>query len=191
MNAFTSSSVILDKLDGDLHIAKIKRLLHEGVIDLRVALRKIVLNENIASYMEIGVRRGYSMAMVAANSQCDITGIDLWISNYAGVPTLGPDFIRSQMQKVNHSGMLDLYNGDSKTIVPTLEGNYDLITVDGDHSTEGALADLRNCIERFNYALVFDDIDISPEVQDAWKIIQQEYPGFQYEEHDMVGIIKK
>ena len=95
------------------------------------------------------------------------------------------------MQKVNHSGMLDLYNGDSKTIVPTLEGNYDLITVDGDHSTEGALADLRNCIERFNYALVFDDIDISPEVQDAWKIIQQEYPGFQYEEHDMVGIIKK
>jgi predicted O-methyltransferase YrrM len=117
-------------------------------------------------YLEIGVRRGRSMAMVAATCpSCELVGFDLWTPDYAGMPNPGPDFVRVEMQKAGHTGLLDLIGGDSHTTVPhylQMHPNqfFDLITVDGDHSALGAEQDLRAVLPRLTVGgvIVFDDI---------------------------------
>lgn len=119
-----------------------------------------------ASYLEIGVRRGRSMAVVAHGAQdCSIVGIDVWQPEYAGMENPGPDHVRSELQKVGFAGNLELITGDSHRLLPQLfatrpELTFDLITVDGDHSARGAARDLRDVLPRLRVggALVFDDI---------------------------------
>ncbi len=118
------------------------------------------------TYLEIGVRRGRSMAMVAhAAPRARMLGFDLWIQDYAGMENPGPDFVRSELAKLGHTGSIELVSGDSHVTVPELLARdpgleLDLVTVDGDHSDEGALADLRAVIPRLSLGgvLVFDDI---------------------------------
>lgn len=118
------------------------------------------------SYLEIGVRRGRSMAMVAAACpDCRILGFDLWKHNYAGMPNPGPDFVKEELRKAGHRGRLELVSGDSHQTAPAYfeahpEEYFDLITVDGDHTEAGAAQDLREVIPRLKLggALVFDDI---------------------------------
>lgn len=118
------------------------------------------------NYLEIGVRRGRSMAMVARTCpECEIVGIDLWTPDYAGMPNPGPDFVRAELNKIGHTGRLELFTGDSHKILPQLFGDhpevfFDVITVDGDHSKKGATQDLRDVLPRLKVGgvLVFDDI---------------------------------
>lgn len=119
------------------------------------------------AYLEIGVRRGRSMAMVAASSpECVIAGFDLWAGgDYAGMPNPGPEFVRGELKHLGYKGDLTLTAGDSHRSVPEyLAANpdlfFDIITVDGDHSRSGAVKDLRNVSARLRVGgvLVFDDI---------------------------------
>ncbi len=118
------------------------------------------------SYLEIGVRRGRSMAMVAATRpRCRIVGFDLWKADYAGMPNPGPDFVRAELDKLGYRGSLELVSGDSHQTLPAYfnahpDEYFDLITVDGDHSRQGAIQDLREVMPRLKLggALVFDDI---------------------------------
>ena len=117
-------------------------------------------------YLEIGVRRGRSMAMVASTCpECDIVGFDLWQADYAGMPNPGPDFVTTEMKKLGHRGQLELISGNSHETLPHYfslhpEAYYDLITVDGDHTPNGAKQDLVAVIKRLKIGgiLVFDDI---------------------------------
>jgi predicted O-methyltransferase YrrM len=130
-------------------------------------------------YLEIGVRRGRSMAMVAAQRPgCHLVGFDLWIEGYAGMPNPGPDFVRDELRRVGHAGQLELVAGDSRVTVPEYFGRhpdrfFDLITVDGDHTRAGAAADIENVIPRLKVggALVFDDIanPSHPELLEVWE----------------------
>ena len=129
------------------------------------------------SYLEIGVRRGRSAAIVAAASpRCSIYGFDLWIPDYAGGENPGPNFARSELQAAGHTGELVLVPGDSKQTVPAFLGEHpdlflDLITVDGDHSVLGAAADLANTLPRLKVGgiLVFDDLCSAPLLQRVWE----------------------
>jgi len=119
-----------------------------------------------SSYLEIGVRRGRSMAIVAAGATtCSILGIDLWQPGYASMDNPGPDQVRQELQRVGHAGTLELIKGDSHKILPRVfverpSLTFDLILVDGDHSVRGARRDLRAVLPRLRIggALVFDDI---------------------------------
>jgi predicted O-methyltransferase YrrM len=119
-----------------------------------------------SSYLEIGVRRGRSMAIVAAGATtCSILGIDLWQIGYASIENPGPDHVRQELQRVGHTGELDLLTGDSHKVLPRVfaerpDVTFDLILVDGDHSARGAGRDLRAVLPRLRIggALVFDDI---------------------------------
>lgn len=118
------------------------------------------------SYLEIGVRRGRSMSVVASRARdCAIIGIDFWNPGYAGIDNPGPDHVRTQIGSTGHTGTLELISGDSHEVLPRLfrerpEVDFDLITVDGDHSAQGAKLDLLDVLPRLRVggALVFDDI---------------------------------
>jgi predicted O-methyltransferase YrrM len=146
--------------------------------DILTVLYAISRNITVESYMEIGVRRGRSMAVVAsANAESTIVGFDMWLENYAGIENPGPDFVASELKKVGYKGELKLISGNSRRTVPEYfkanpHAYFDVITVDGDHSASGAVADLKNVIPRLKIggALVFDDIcNVShPALRHVW-----------------------
>jgi hypothetical protein len=119
-----------------------------------------------ASYLEIGVRRGRSMAMVIAeNPEVSVTGFDKWIEKYAHMENPGPSFVKDEMAALGHTGELELVNGDSHVTLPAYFAKnpgkfFDLMTVDGDHSIRGASLDLHMVLPRLKVGgvLVFDDI---------------------------------
>lgn len=118
------------------------------------------------NYLEVGVRRGRSLAVVGATApDCDLVGFDLWMPDYAGMPNPGPGFVREELQKFDRRGSLSLISGDSRESLPRYFAEhpgmeFDLITVDGDHSAAGARADLECLLPRLSVGgvLVMDDI---------------------------------
>jgi predicted O-methyltransferase YrrM len=118
------------------------------------------------SYLEIGLRRGRSLAIVLSKSpDCNVVGFDMWIQNYAGMDNPGSDFVIKEMKKFNYSGKLEFINGDSHDTMPKYlrqnpKAYFDLITIDGDHSKHGASIDFTHALPRLKVggAIVFDDI---------------------------------
>lgn len=148
--------------------------------DLNTVLYAISKQIKITSYLEIGVRRGRSMALVAKNNpDAKIVGFDMWIQNYAGMENPGPDFVQKELKKVGYHGNVEFVGGNSRQTVPEYfkknpEAFFDLITVDGDHTGRGASIDLKNVIPRLKVGgvLVFDDIS-NPYVHDLKKVWQK------------------
>ena len=147
--------------------------------DINTVLMGLARRLCVESYLEIGVRRGRSMAMVASQvPDCRIVGFDMWVDDYAGMENPGPAHVREELQRVGYAGSLEFVDGDSKETVPAYfaahpSEYFDLITVDGDHSTDGARRDLQNVIPRLKIggALVFDDIanQSHPTLASVWK----------------------
>lgn len=139
---------------------------HWRYIDLLTVLQATAQALQPRNYLEIGVRRGRSLAVVAAAAPgCDLFGFDLWMQDYAGMPNPGPDFVCAELGKFNHRGRLELISGDSHLTVPEFLARhpgleFDLITVDGDHSESGARLDLETVLPRLSVGgvLVMDDI---------------------------------
>ena len=131
------------------------------------------------SYLEVGVRRGRSMAVVAAAApECALLGIDFWQAGYAGMVNPGPEHVRRELARVGHRGDLELVSGDSHDVLPRLFEErpslaFDVVTVDGDHSERGAERDLRDTLPRLRVggALVFDDLrhPAHPGLDDVWR----------------------
>lgn len=117
-------------------------------------------------YLEIGVRRGRSMAMVAAAApQCELLGFDLWLAGYAGMENPGKELVLRELAKLGHQGGAAFIDGDSHATLkayfaahPT--ASFDLVTVDGDHGEAGAAEDLEDVLPHVAVggAVVFDDI---------------------------------
>ncbi len=164
-----------------------------GYIDLLTVLyaaAKILKPEN---YLEIGVRRGRSLGVVSsACPSVNIFGFDLWLSNYAGMENPGPDFVTNEITRLGHSGLINLTSGDSKKTVPKFikdnpEVYFDLVTIDGDHSEEGAMIDLRNTLPKLKLGgvIVMDDI-VHPQhkyLSDVWKNVigrNKSFDSFMY-----------
>jgi predicted O-methyltransferase YrrM len=186
---------ILETLQPDDYSTYIRSYLAEGLekfgedweyLDITNALLVGAALIKPSNYLEIGVRRGRSLAMVAsAHPLVDIVGFDMWQQDYAGMANPGADFVASEMKAVGHMGKLELVSGDSHQTVPAyLENNpnrkFDLITVDGDHSDEGALADLEVVIPRLAIGgmLVFDDVahPTHPNLLKVWRKALQNAP---------------
>ncbi len=146
--------------------------------DINTVLYGIAGRIEIESYLEIGVRRGRSMAIVAArHPRARIVGFDLWIPHYVGIENPGPDFVHQELERVGYRERADFITGDSRKTVPEYfrrhpDVYFDVITVDGDHSARGARIDLRHVIPRLKIGgfLVFDDIANlwHPRLESVW-----------------------
>ncbi|WP_441280331.1 class I SAM-dependent methyltransferase [Tardiphaga sp. 862_B3_N1_1] len=140
------------------------------------------------SYLEIGVRRGRSVCTVASKAPaCDFYMFDMWVSNYAGMENPGPDLVTQELDKFGHSGKRVFTDGNSHaTLKPFFKANanlaFDIITVDGDHTYDGAVEDLCEVLPRLKVggAIVFDDV-CHPKhryLQDVWNQLIENDPRF-------------
>jgi len=147
------------------------------------------------NYLEIGVRRGRSVCTVVRGCpSVNVAAFDMWVQNYAGMENPGPEFVHDEMKRHGFSGNVSFINGDSHETVPQYfadfpDATFDLITVDGDHSEEGAFADLCTVIPRLALGgiLVFDDI-AHPDhsyLLDVWRRALDRHPflsGYEFVE---------
>lgn len=139
------------------------------------------------NYLEIGVRRGRSSCVVAhACPGVDILAFDIWQAGYANMENPGPDFVRSALTKVGHSGTIQFIDGNSHQTVPNYFkvnplATFDMITVDGDHTEVGAEQDLMDVIPHLSLGgvVVFDDIahPAHPYLLDVWRRVASRFPG--------------
>lgn len=145
--------------------------------DIRTAVR--VLSAAIAprDYLEVGTRRGWSLAQVFAEVP-DVAAyvFELWQPDYGGVAQGDELALRAAMRRVIGDGgepRLTVVAGSSHDALPVFFAGsgtpgddpppqeFDLIAVDGDHSRLGAWWDLLDLMPRVRVggALVFDDLE--------------------------------
>lgn len=117
-------------------------------------------------YLEIGTHRGRTLCAAAqVRPNIHLYSFDLWIPNYGGAETSSPDFVIEELAKVKFKGLVKFVSGDSHVTLPKFLAEYpfiefDAVLVDGDHSYEGAIADLEDVASRVRPGgvLIFDDI---------------------------------
>lgn len=113
-------------------------------------------------YLEVGCRLGHSLAtvMLASGGFVRATVVDMWIEGYGDEPNPGPTAVLAHLDALGADRQhVEFFVGDSHKIIPGLRGPYDLILVDGDHTAEGAEADIRDCARLLQKdgLMVFDD----------------------------------
>lgn len=161
---------------------RIIQQVESGGIETRCFLSWLARELQPKAYLEIGVRRGFSMAMVASRvTESEIYGFDFWVANYGGVHNPGPKFVQFEMQKIGYEKTIHFFSGNSHRTLPAFFRStkasfwnriklnckskqrpvaFDLITIDGDHSLLGAYRDLIDTMPHcaVGGVVVFDDI---------------------------------
>ncbi len=134
--------------------------------DIMTTLLAAARRTQPARYLEVGVRRGRSLAAVAqAHPDVTMWGFDMWMENYGNNPNPGPAFVQNELRRVGYTQDTTFVSGNSHETLPAFfaehpDLTFDMMTVDGDHTREGALQDLRDVLPRLEVGgvLVFDDI---------------------------------
>jgi hypothetical protein len=105
------------------------------------------------SLLEIGFNAGHSALLaLTANKHLKYTGVDIGRAKYTRVAY---DFLKKEF-----GDRIDVYFGDSRSLLPTLSRNkYELFHIDGGHTAEIAHADLTSVmkIAPINSFILFDD----------------------------------
>lgn len=162
-----------------------ERLLkNDGRWETRTAIRCLAQVIQPRSYLEIGTRRGWSLAQVLSEApQVQVYSCDMWVKDYGSVENPGADFVRAEMKRVvpDYRNPIIFLEGNSHDLLPIfLDGAptaelpsldlirhtesrphyFDLITVDGDHTALGAWWDLLDVMPHvaLGGAVVFDDL---------------------------------
>jgi predicted O-methyltransferase YrrM len=164
------------------------------------------------NYLEVGTRRGWSLAQVLSETP-DVTTyvFDVWIENYASAQG-NPRSVLNKMQQVTGTTpKIEFINGNSHDTLPQFFNNqielhfgippreFDIITIDGDHSLIGAWQDLYDVFPhvRVGGMILFDDLEYGGEradypsqyerppmpdgvqtLRDVWHKLHAMYPNF-------------
>lgn len=163
----------------------------DGRWEIRSALRLLADLGQPRNYLEIGVRRGWSLAQVlVASPRTQAVGIDIWVPAYGDVPNPGPDFVLEELQALGLRPRVEWISESSHTVLARIistSRRFDLITVDGDHTGPGATADLEAAYQLLSPGgvIVFDDIvdasDGGYTLREAWE--RSKRPNVQYVEY--------
>jgi predicted O-methyltransferase YrrM len=184
----------LKKLDqDDPHLADIYDLINKEVVNIWLILAYLAKTLKPQRYMELGTRRGFSMAIVGARRKsARLIGFDLWIPGYAGNDNPGPDFVKSELQKVGHTGLVEFIAGDSAQTVPAYDNSIlcPLILNDAGHDFDSVYRDAKNCLLHLAPGgyLIIDDLQ-DGDVKRAWDTVISEIDCWTWQQ-DRVGIIR-
>ncbi len=150
------------------------------------------------SYLEIGVRRGRSACAVASRTPaCNFYLFDMWKNkNYAGMDNPGHEFVEEELPRLGHTGTREFILGNSHQTLKEFFGKnpekgLDIITVDGDHTFDGAVEDLCDVLPhvKIGGAVVFDDL-CHPKhlhLRQVWKCLVEDDQRFSTCSIDDVG----
>lgn len=115
--------------------------------------------------LEIGTRTGISLCqLLSAYLNPDVSVERIVSCDLFNDGFISPDLVKYNLRYIGIPegtiNKIEFLVGDSKSTVPTIKGEFDYILVDGDHSQEGALADLENArlLVAVGGIIVFDDI---------------------------------
>lgn len=125
-------------------------------------ISNLVLNQNIRNVMEIGFNSGFStLLMLLSNRKMRITCFDLGDHLYT-VPCY-------QKLKETFGDRISIVFGDSTKTLKSETGIYDLIHIDGGHSTDVAISDIIHSyrLSKPRTILIMDDYDFS-NLHDLW-----------------------
>lgn len=125
-------------------------------------ISNMVLNKNIKSVMEIGFNSGFSaLLMLLSNPNVVVNCFDL--GEHAYTP------VCYHKLKENFGNRINLTIGDSTKTLLNVNETYDLIHIDGGHSTEVAESDIVNSIRlsKKGTVLIMDDYDF-PNLHELW-----------------------
>ncbi len=147
------------------------------------ALEDICRQAPPTAYLEIGVSHGDSLRVVL--NQCEpkyLTLSDEWGSDSGGQSLGNHGHIIALLSDLKYTGKTTYLDGSSHEMLPRhfFTRFYDLITVDGDHSAEGARQDLRDAyplLAEGGY-LVFDDVApdfFHPYLLDVWDEFRSQF----------------
>jgi predicted O-methyltransferase YrrM len=122
----------------------------------------LVLNKTVQNVLEIGFNAGYStLLMLLCNPDVHITCADLGEHAYTR-----PCF---DQLKETFGDRIHLMVGDSRETVPQIDGTFDLIHIDGGHSTDVARNDIIQSyrLARKGAVLIMDDYNC-PHLHTLW-----------------------
>ncbi len=180
--------------------------------DIRTAVRVASRILKPTTYLEVGTRRGWSLAQMLTEAPDAVSYIfDVWQENYANAQG-SPRYVLNKMQQVTGaSPSIEFVNGSSHDTLPRFFNNqvelsygippreFDLITIDGDHSLIGAWQDLHDVFPhvRVGGMILFDDLESAGEpaefpsqyerpplpdnletLRDVWHKMQALHPNF-------------
>ena len=124
----------------------------------------LIRHYNLSSMLEIGFGRGYSTFCAAkafydAGVEGKITTVD---------PALNEEYVKALCKVFPNElfSYISFMKGTSRDIIPTLNENFDLVYIDGDHSYAGTKLDWEMTKNKFNKFLLFDDYHL-PSKNDA------------------------
>lgn len=121
-----------------------------------ILIYHLIRQFNVASFLEIGFGRGYS-TFCAARAFHDSGVLNASVTTVD--PALDEKFVGALQQVFPKEwfSYIKFMKGTSRDVVPRLEGNFDMIYIDGDHSYQGTRIDWEMTKDRFNKFLLFDD----------------------------------
>jgi len=125
-------------------------------------ISNMVLNKNIKNVMEIGFNSGFStLLMLITNPNLNINCYDLGEHKYT-MPCY-------EKLKETFGDRINIVIGDSTITLRNVNAQYDLIHIDGGHSTEVAESDIINCyrLSKNKTILIMDDYDF-PNLHELW-----------------------
>jgi predicted O-methyltransferase YrrM len=100
-------------------------------------------NGRLIDYIEVGVLTGNSAEVVLATLKVRRAVL---VDNFSySDPPSSKQAVENRLS-YRYAGVFEVLEGDSKQILPTLNEQFDVGFVDGDHSDAGCLADLTNML---------------------------------------------
>jgi predicted O-methyltransferase YrrM len=133
--------------------------------------------------LEIGCRTGISACQLLSSMKRP-GEVKLTLCDLFGDGFLSPEIVKMNMRHLNiPTDNVEFKIGSSLDIVPQLEGTFDYILVDGDHSRDTAIKDLENVVRLCHSGtiILFDDIaEDGVSLDCVWQEFKQRHNEFDY-----------
>lgn len=159
------------KASGELKLVPGWWMNHPEDTGHRDLLRMLARDMQPRSYLEVGVREGHSLASVLRGSDpASLVLCDTWSSVHGGTGRGSHEHIEHLLNVLGYRHMVNWFDCPSREMWRALEAGgakWDLVHIDGDHSTDGALLDMREGWEHTRKAMVVHDVIRSPTVARA------------------------